>query len=176
MKLDIVTLPNNELRQECQKVENFDEELEVLVRNMFETLRISSGIGLAGPQVNVSKKVFIVLIDDEIERVFINPEIVETSADLVPFEEGCLSVPGVFAEVLIPSKITVYAQDLKGKRFKVEADNILARVIQHENDHLNGKLFIDRVSEEEKEELLCQYNKKQEKKNRKGKIFHGRKK
>jgi len=171
MKFKIVTLGNDVLREQSKKVEKFDDALKEFVDNMFETLRVSNGIGLAAPQVGVSKKLFIVLLEDEEEYVFVNPEIIETSADLVPYEEGCLSVPGVFSDVERPSKVTVYAQDIKGKNFKIEASGILARVIQHENDHLNGKLFIDRVNEEKREVLIHQY----EKKRRRSKLLHGRK-
>jgi len=171
MKFKIVTLGNDVLREQSKKVEKFDDALKEFVDNMFETLRVSNGIGLAAPQVGVSKKLFIVLLEDEEEYVFVNPEIIETSADLVPYEEGCLSVPGVFSDVERPSKVTVYAQDIKGKNFKIEAAGILARVIQHENDHLNGKLFIDRVNEEKREVLIHQY----EKKRRRSKLLHGRK-
>jgi len=121
--------------------------------------------------VDFSKRLFIVLLEEDEEYVFINPEIIETSSDLVAYEEGCLSIPGIYTDVERPSKVTVYAQDIKGKNFKVEASGILARVIQHENDHLNGKLFIDRVNEEKREVLVHQY----EKKCRRSRILHGRK-
>ena len=171
MKLKIVTLGNSVLKEQSKKVEKFDEKLEEFVESMFETLKVSNGIGLAAPQVDVSKRLFIVLLEDDEEYVFINPEIIETSSDLVAYEEGCLSIPGIFTDIERPSKVTVYAQDVKGKNFKVEASGILARVIQHENDHLNGKLFIDRVNEEKREVLVHQY----EKKCRRSRILHGRK-
>lgn len=158
--LDICTLGEEVLREKCEKVTVFDHSLEILVDAMFDTLEEADGIGLAGPQVAVPQRLFIVSIPAEgIKKVFINPEIVETSVETGPYDEGCLSLPGVYHEVMRPLKVTVYAQDVKGKNFKVEADGLFARVIQHEYDHLDGKLFIDRLAEDEASKVVEKYQK-----------------
>lgn len=158
--LDICTLGEEVLREKCEKVTVFDDALKMLVDAMFETVEEADGIGLAGPQVSVPQRLFVVDIPQEnIKQVFINPEIVETSVETGPYDEGCLSLPGVYHEVIRPLAVTVYAQDLRGKNFKVDAKGLYARVIQHEFDHLNGKLFIDHLSEEESAKLVSKYEK-----------------
>jgi peptide deformylase len=89
--------------------------------------------------------------------VFINPQIIETSVEQVSYEEGCLSIPDAFAHIVRPAEVTVQAQDLRGKPFTIKASDLLARVIQHENDHLNGVLFIDHMEEEARQKLLESY-------------------
>ena len=107
------------------------------------------------------QRLFVVDTGREGEKIaFINPQIIESSDDSVPYEEGCLSVPGVYHDVMRPSKVTVQAQDVNGKRFMLKAQGLLARVIQHENDHLHGKLYIDHLDEREKEKLLRVYERK----------------
>jgi len=158
--LDICTLGDEVLREKCENVTVFDHALEILVDAMYETLEEADGIGLAGPQIAVPQRLFIVSIPSEgIKKTFINPEIIETSVETGPYEEGCLSLPGVYHNVMRPIRITVCAQDVKGKPFRVEADGLFARVIQHEYDHLDGKLFIDRISEEESGKVVAQYTK-----------------
>ena len=100
--------------------------------------------------------------NDDVRRVFINPQIVSTSSDLVPFEEGCLSIPKVYEKIMRPEKVTVQAQDEFGKKFLLEADGLLARVIQHENDHLDGILYIDRGDKEFAEKTELQFKRRAE--------------
>lgn len=162
--LDIMKLGEDVLREKCEKVTVFDDALKILVDAMYETLAEADGIGLAGPQVGVPQRLFVVDVPSEgIKKTFINPEIVETSVETGPYDEGCLSLPGVFHEVERPLKVTVYAQDEKGKNFKVEASGLFARVIQHEYDHLDGKLFIDHLEGDEKDKVLRQYEKQKRK-------------
>lgn len=165
--LDICTLGDEVLREKCEKINVFDHALELLADAMFDTLEEADGIGLAGPQVGVSQRLFVVSLPNEnIRQVFINPEIIETSVETGPYEEGCLSIPGIYHDVVRPLRITVCAQDVKGKSFTVKADGLYARVIQHENDHLNGKLYIDHLSEEEKHKMEEKYAKLKAKKSK----------
>ena len=132
------------LRKKCRPVVKFDEKLSQILDDMHETLDKASGVGLAAPQVGKLLRMFVIIADDEIRRVFINPQIIATSQNLVPYEEGCLSIPKVYENIMRPEKITVNALNEKGKPFTLEADGLLARIIQHEYDHLEGMVFIDR--------------------------------
>ena len=143
--LDIFTIGAEVLRIKAVPVERFDEELATLVGHMFETMKLGKGVGLAAPQVGLGHRLFVMQIDGDKQRVFINPEIVETSVELVSFEEGCLSIPGVYADLERPAEIRVQAWNERGRRFVLGADGFLARVIQHELDHLDGALFIDKA-------------------------------
>ncbi|MBN2510319.1 MAG: peptide deformylase [Spirochaetales bacterium] len=157
--LDIITLGNETLRKKALPVENFNGELAALVEQMAHTMILEKGIGLAAPQVGLEQRIFVCSPDQNDLYVFINPEIVETSEGICPYEEGCLSIPGVYADVVRPEKITVQAYSVDGKPFTIQADDILARVIQHEYDHLQGVLFIDRISERKREKLIRHYEK-----------------
>ena len=126
------------------KDEEINDELRALAEEMFETMENANGVGLACPQVGKNIRMFVAEADDDVKRVFINPQIIATSDDSVPYEEGCLSVPQVYENIMRPSKVTVQAQDQNGKKFTLEAEGLLARIIQHENDHLEGVIFIDR--------------------------------
>ena len=158
--LDIYTLGEEVLEQKCQPVTKFDSGLRVLVNAMFETLDEADGVGLAAPQIGVSSRLFVINIRNVEKRAFVNPQIIETSIETTSAEEGCLSIPGVWHDVERPSKVTVQAQDIEGKSFVVKAEGLLARAIQHENDHLNGMLFINRLSEVEKEKVVKAYERK----------------
>lgn len=142
------------------KVENFDEDLKTLVSDMFSLLELKGGVGLAAIQVGVPLRLFITDTGKNGERlVFINPEIIATSDDSEPYNEGCLSVPKVYRDVYRPSRVRVQAYDLSGKRFNIDADDLLARVIQHEYDHLDGKLFISHLSDDERHSALKEFKK-----------------
>jgi len=158
--LDIYTLGEEVLEQKCQPVTKFDSGLRVLVNAMFETLDEADGVGLAAPQIGVSSRLFVINIRNVEKRAFVNPQIIETSIETTSAEEGCLSIPGVWHDVERPSKVTVQAQDIEGKAFVVKAEGLLARAIQHENDHLNGMLFINRLDEVEKEKVVKAYERK----------------
>jgi len=144
--MNIVTLGNDILRAKAEPVKNIDGRTAKLAVDMLETLLAAKGLGLAGPQVGLGERIFVVHLGDDIPRIFINPEILEASPDLTKYEEGCLSVPGIWANVTRPGTVKIRAWNEKGKQFTMEADDLLARVIQHEFDHLNGTLIIDRTS------------------------------
>ncbi len=137
------------LRKPAEAVEKIDEEVKGLVQDMFDTLRNAKGLGLAAPQVGVSKRVFIVdltQVDFDAEPlVLINPEIVEMKGEIVG-EEGCLSFPGLYFDVARAEHVVIEFTDLEGKRKRIKAYGLTARALQHENDHLNAKLFIDYLS------------------------------
>jgi peptide deformylase len=158
--LEIYTIGEEILREKCKKVDKFDSALELLVDAMFEKMDEADGVGLAAPQVGVDLRVFV--IDDHrgVRKAFINPEIVETSMEECSMEEGCLSIPGVYSYLTRSKKVTVQAQDVKGKTFRLEADDLLARAIQHENDHLNGVLFVDRLDEKSRTKLIRTYERR----------------
>ena len=130
---------------------------------MFVNMIDANGVGLAGPQAGISKRIFVIIADDEVRRVFINPQIISTSAELCDYEEGCLSIPGVYENIKRPAKVTVQAFNEKGRPFTLEADGLLARIIQHENDHLDGHVFIDRGDAEFAQKTEEQFKKRAEK-------------
>lgn len=151
--MKVIQLGNETLRQKALPVEDINDDIRLLVREMFETMVREEGIGLAAPQVDKSIRLFVVKADDGIERTFINPQIIATSQETESYEEGCLSIPKTYEEVIRPSAITVQAKNERGRRFTLEADGLLARVIQHEYDHLEGILFIDRIKADKKEKI-----------------------
>lgn len=164
--LEVCKLGDEVLREECKEIKKFDSALRMLTEAMVETLIDENGVGLAAPQVGVSDKLFVVKLPEEKPIIFINPEIIETSLETGPYEEGCLSIPGLYHEVIRPLCVTVQAQDVKGKPFTLKADGLLARVIQHENDHLHGILYIDHLEPKEKEKMVKLYEKKNSSKKR----------
>ena len=131
------------LYKKCKAVVKFDEKLHILLDDMYETMQSRDGVGLAAPQVGILKRAVVIDVGDgKIE--LINPEIVEESGEQTG-SEGCLSLPGVFGEVTRPNVVTVKAQDRDGKWFKITGKELLARAFCHEIEHLDGKLFLDRV-------------------------------
>ena len=145
--LTILEYPDKRLRTVATPVESVDDALRALIDDMFETMYDAPGIGLAATQVNVHKQLIVMDIsEDKSEpRVFINPEIVAKDGSQV-YQEGCLSLPNVFADVKRWNTITVKALDRDGREFSLEADGLLAVCIQHEMDHLAGKVFVDHLS------------------------------
>lgn len=159
--LDICKLGDEILKTKCSEVEKFDDSLKILCNAMFETLDNADGVGLAGPQVGADKRLFIVSIPDKnIRMTFVNPQITETSVETGSYEEGCLSIPGLYHKVTRPLRVKITAKDVNGKIFNVDAEGLLARVIQHEYDHLDGKLFIDRLDEKDRNTVINKYNRK----------------
>lgn len=153
----IVTYPADVLEQECEKVTIFDRKLAKLLDDMYDTMIEFDGVGLAAPQIDLKMQIAIVDIDDEHGTIeMINPEILETKGEQTG-PEGCLSFPGLYGEVTRPNYVKIKAQNRKGKSFKLEAEEFLARAILHEIDHLHGVLFTTKVSkyieEAELEEL-----------------------
>jgi len=147
-QLPILEFPDPRLRKIAAPVTEFDDGLRTLVDNMFETMYESEGIGLAATQVNVHKRLLVLDVSEEKDspQVFINPEFEVIEEELQDYQEGCLSVPGFFEEVSRPRAIRVKAQDPQGENYELEARGLLAVCIQHEIDHLNGKLFVDYLS------------------------------
>jgi peptide deformylase len=148
-KLKLRYYPDQVLKLKAKKVTHFDASVRKLVQDMFDTMYDSNGVGLAAPQVGVSKQIFIIDVSNEDDprkpMVFINPTIVKKDGELVGLE-GCLSFPDVFFEVKRFADITVHYQDLSGRQMKLNASgNLLCRAVQHELDHLNGELFIDKA-------------------------------
>ena len=163
--MKIYKLGEEVLREKCTAVapEEINDDFRAMLNEMFETMISANGVGLAAPQVGISKRFFVVMADDDVRRVFINPSITKTSSDLVDYEEGCLSIPGVYENIKRPSKVSISAQDENGKHFTIEnAEGLLARVIQHEYDHLDGVLYIDRGDAGFKEETVAQFKKRAE--------------
>jgi peptide deformylase len=143
--LQILEFPDPKLRKTAEPVTVFDEKLEVLIEDMLETMYEAEGIGLAATQVDVHKRLLLIENRDS-PQVFINPEIEILEDELSEYDEGCLSVPGFYETVSRPRMVKVIAQDSKGEKFEQVAENILATCIQHEIDHLDGKLFVDYLS------------------------------
>jgi peptide deformylase len=146
--LQILEFPDPRLRTRAQPVTQVDAALRKLVDDMFETMYAAPGIGLAATQVNAAKRLLVIDVSEKRDQplVFINPEILAREG-VEETEEGCLSVPGVFDKVTRAEKVRVRALDRDGKQFEMEADGLLAVCIQHEIDHLDGKLFVDYLSE-----------------------------
>ncbi|MBK5936984.1 MAG: peptide deformylase [Halorhodospira halophila] len=144
--LDILEHPDPRLREPSAPVETFDQELRELVDDMIETMRAASAIGLAAPQVDIRRRIVVCCTDPtQTPRVFINPEI--TGSSLPGYiEERCLSVPGQQGLVVRPTRVSVRAQDTSGERFHCKLENLEAVCLHHEVDHLDGTLFIDRLS------------------------------
>ena len=147
-ELEVLLYGHPDLRVKCDPVETFDDELKSLARRMERTMLAERGIGLAAPQVGVTRRLF--LAEDEREGIpctlaLVNPEITFLSEERDKFGEGCLSFPDVFADVNRPVRVRVRYQDLEGAEHELEDDGLLARVIQHEHDHLDGKLFVDHL-------------------------------
>ncbi|MDI5833170.1 peptide deformylase [Shewanella xiamenensis] len=145
--LKVLRFPDERLRTQAQPITEFTAELQTQIDDMFETMYQEKGIGLAATQVDYHKQLIVMDLQDEVERpkVFINPEIIASSGDFCN-EEGCLSVPGIYAKVDRAEFVTVKALDRHGNEFTVEADELFAICIQHEMDHLKGKLFVDYLS------------------------------
>jgi peptide deformylase len=150
--LPILEAPHPLLKVKAESADPADASLRALARDMLETMYVAPGIGLAAPQVGALKRLFVVDVADKKKgeepapTVLLNPEVTWRSEEEVSLEEGCLSVPGHFAEVLRPREVRMRYQDLEGELREIEADGLLARCLQHELDHLDGVLFIDRIS------------------------------
>lgn len=145
--LPIIKYPSRILRQKAKKIKDpLAPEVQKLIQDMIETLRKAQGLGLAAPQVGKSVRLCVVEFENK-SHVLINPKIINFSKNKVIMEEGCLSFPKKFFSVTRPEKVKVIYLDKKGKRSKIKADGILARIIQHEIDHLNGVLVIDKIKQ-----------------------------
>jgi len=143
--LEIKKYPASVLGKKAEKVKEVSAEIRKLIDDMIETLISSQGVGLAAPQVGESKRI-IIIKEGENFKVFINPRIVKKSKDVEPREEGCLSFPGLFINIKRSRKVEVVALNKNGEEVNISADGFTARVLQHEVDHLDGILFINRIS------------------------------
>lgn len=157
MGYDIRTYGDPVLKSVAEKVENVDGKIVRLTQSMFQAMYRAPGLGLAAPQIGVQKQIFVYDIDGE-QMTLINPRIVESSGEWV-YDEGCLSIPGLYVEMLRPKQVLLEAIDIDGNEVRVEADELLARLFQHELDHLNGVLMFDRMTPDQREEALVEYRK-----------------
>ncbi|MDR2481126.1 MAG: peptide deformylase [Spirochaetaceae bacterium] len=155
--MDILKLGMPELRQKALPVSRITPDYELLAQNMLDTLHKYKGAGLAGPQVGVLERIYVIHLERDKPLVFINPSITETSPDTCLCEEGCLSIPGFWGDITRPKTVRVQAWNEKGRPFTLEASGLLARVIQHEYDHLEGVLYIDHLSQVKRERLVSKY-------------------
>ena len=158
--LEIYKLGSETLRTEAKRISKVDNKIRDIAKDMLQSMYSAKGIGLAGPQVGISKELLVIDINFEDSAaeplILINPEITAFGSTLNTYEEGCLSIPGVYLNVVRPSTIKLKFRDEMGRPRKMNADGLLARCIQHEVDHLKGILFVDRVTskEELKQELI----------------------
>lgn len=160
--LPIRVLGDPILREETKPVEQITDEIRALVASMFETMYLAKGIGLAAPQVGRSERVAVIDVDGQ-KFAIINPEIVTSASKTAKSEEGCLSIPDVYGDVERPQSVKVRALDVDGKEFEIEADELLGRCLQHEIDHLHGKLFLDYMSVLKRRSALNKWTKEKDK-------------
>ena len=169
-KRSIISIPDPVLREVSQPIERIDSEVETLAADMLETMYAAPGIGLAGIQIGVNRRIVTIDVakreatEDEEEVpanpiVLINPTIVANSDERSVYEEGCLSIPEYYAEVERPASVTVQYLDLSGTQQVMEADGLLATCVQHEVDHLDGKLFIDYISKLKRDMVIRKFTK-----------------
>jgi len=163
--LQILEFPDSRLRTVAKPVTVFDDDLKQLVDDMFETMYEAEGIGLAATQVNVHKRLLVIDLSENKDspQVFINPDFKVIDDELSEYDEGCLSVPGFYETVCRPKMIQVTAQNAAGEQFELQATGLLATCIQHEIDHLNGKLFVDYLSALKRTRIRSKLEKEQKK-------------
>ena len=151
------------LAKNCKEVKEITPRIKELVADMFETMYEANGVGLAAPQVGILKRIFVIDCTGENPLVFINPEILETSGEQTGYE-GCLSVPGKSGIVTRPNYVKAKATDLEGNEFVIEGEELLARALLHENDHLNGHMYVEKVEGDlvDNEELMAEQENEEE--------------
>ena len=161
--LPILEFPDPRLRTVAKPVESVDDNIRKLVDDMFETMYDAPGVGLAASQVDVHKRVIVIDVSEEKNEpyVFINPKIEILDETLFDYEEGCLSVPGFYEEITRPRHVRVTALDKNGETFVIEPKGLLAVCIQHEIDHLEGKLFVDYISNVKRQRIRKKIEKQQ---------------
>tara|TARA_B100000700_G_C15051546_1_gene860554 strand:- start:3141 stop:3746 length:606 start_codon:yes stop_codon:yes gene_type:complete len=151
--LKIHKMGSDSLRTNAERISKADQSIREMAKNMLQSMYFAKGIGLAAPQIGISKQ--LIVIDLNLEEaatppvVLINPEIISVGASLNTYEEGCLSIPGIYLDVVRPSTVKIKYRDEMGRPRKMNSDGLLARCIQHEIDHLNGVLFVDKVSDKD---------------------------
>jgi peptide deformylase len=146
--LTVLKFPDSRLRTKAKPVEQINDDIKSIVADMFDTMYDENGVGLAATQVNIHLQIVVMDVSESREESFvlINPEIIKRSEQTLVNEEGCLSVPGCYAKVNRHTQVTVRALDINGKPFELDGEELLAICIQHELDHLQGKLFVDYLS------------------------------
>lgn len=162
--LPILTIPDARLKAKCKPLDNVDGRVADLMDNMLETMYKAPGIGLAAPQVGILERLIVVDVTDHKNEkpnplAMVNPELIWTSDELAVTQEGCLSIPEIYADVTRPAQVRVRYVDRAGEVREMDADGLLATCIQHEIDHLNGVLFIDHLSSLKRNMVLRKYNK-----------------
>jgi peptide deformylase len=160
--LDILTFPDPRLRNRAKPVERVDDSVRAIIDDMFETMYAAPGIGLAAIQVNIPRRIVVIDISEEKDQplALVNPEILERSGE-EQMDEGCLSVPGFYESVTRAERIRVRALDRGGAPFELETDGLLAVCIQHEIDHLDGRLFVDHISALKRQRIRRKLEKEQ---------------
>ncbi len=165
----LVILPNPILREVSKPIEHVDETLQTLADDMLETMYHAQGVGLAAIQIGIPLRMLVIDVSSNDEKknplVIINPEILWLSEERNIHKEGCLSIPEYFAEVERPKRLRVRYQDREGKQTEIEADDLLATCLQHEIDHLNGRLFIDHISKIKRDMVIRKFKKRAKEKN-----------
>ena len=161
--LKILEFPDPRLRTIAEPVDKVDDEVRQLIDDMFETMHDADGIGLAATQVNVHKRIVVIDVSDDQPEplVLINPEYEVLTDETDELQEGCLSVPGFYEQVVRPMRIRLSALDRNGEAYQLIAEGLLAVCIQHELDHLNGKLFVDHISRLKRDRIRSKLEKKQ---------------
>lgn len=162
--LPIIEYPDPRLKTVATPVTAFDARLRTLAADMAETMYAAPGIGLAATQVDVHERVIVIDVSETKDqlRVFVNPEILWASEETALCEEGCLSVPGIYDEVRRPARVRVRAQDVEGKAFELDCEGMLAVCIQHEMDHLTGKVFVEYLSALKRDRIKTKLKKKRQ--------------
>ena len=158
--IEIRTFGDPVLKSAAAEVKNIDGKLVALTETMFKVMYEAPGLGLAGPQIGVQKQIFVYDVDED-PRVLINPTIVESSGEWI-YDEGCLSIPGLYVEIVRPKSVLVRGISLDGNTIEIEADELLARLFQHEIDHLNGVLMFDRMLPDQRKKALAEYRQLEE--------------
>ena len=142
---DVIKVPNPLLHQKSEEIRIIDKNIKKLAKDMYDTMKAKNGIGLAGVQIGILKRIIVIEIEDlDVNLTLINPKIISFSTTQTEMTEGCLSVPDQMCKVLRPDKVVVEYTDLKNKKQKIEAEGLLAKCLQHEIDHLNGITILDK--------------------------------
>jgi len=144
LKIKIIKYPESVLRKKCEEIEKITEEIKELIGDMKRIMIENKGIGLAAPQIGESKRI-IVIMTEKGPEAFVNPKIIDKSQETEIMEEGCLSFPGLFFKIKRAKDIKIKATNINGNTVEISADGMLARIFQHEIDHLDGILFVDRL-------------------------------
>ena len=160
MIYEIRTYGDPVLRNKNKDVEKIDDNIKKILNEMVDTMKDIGGIGLAAPQVGINLRMFIVEAEEGLIKKVINPEFLEYSKSSIDHEEGCLSVPGIYKKVKRPESVKVRYLNENGESVEEELDDLWARAFQHENDHLNGVLFVDRLDEKSRTKLIRTYERR----------------